>query len=154
MQTFTVQSIGTIRKENEMSYIELLPEYREGLAALEGFGHIQVLWWAHLNAGDPPLQVARPYRTAPPQMGVFATRSPARPNSIGLTACAVWRIEPQEGRLWLGYIDAEEGTPVLDIKPYTPSLDRVETPEVPAWCAHWPRSLEGAAEFDWPGEFV
>jgi len=44
-------------------------------------------------------------------------------------------------------------SPVLDIKPYTPSLDRVEAPGVPKWCSHWPKSLEQSEDFDWENEF-
>ena len=53
----------------------------------------------------------------------------------------------------LAYIDAENGTPVLDVKPYTPSLDRVERPDVPGWCAHWPKSAEASGDFDWEKVF-
>ena len=50
-------------------------------------------------------------------------------------------------------IDANDGTPVLDIKPYTPSSDRIEAPGVPEWCSHWPKSLEQSENFDWGNEF-
>lgn len=53
----------------------------------------------------------------------------------------------------IAYIDANDGTPVLDIKPYTPGLDRVEKPGVPDWCCHWPESLEESGEFNWENEF-
>lgn len=49
--------------------------------------------------------------------------------------------------------DAEEATPLIDIKPYAPSVDRVTSPQVPAWCAHWPRDVETSGEFDWAAEF-
>ncbi len=44
-------------------------------------------------------------------------------------------------------------TPVLDIKTYTPSLDRIEAPGVPEWCSHWPKSAEASEHFDWASEF-
>lgn len=53
----------------------------------------------------------------------------------------------------LAHIDAEAGTPVLDIKPYTPSLGRVEKPSVPSWCADWPASVEESGRFDWSSVF-
>jgi len=62
-------------------------------------------------------------------------------------------IDYEKGRIQIPYIDANDGSPVLDIKPYTPSLDRVEDPGVPAWCRHWPRSLEQSGSFDWENEF-
>jgi tRNA (Thr-GGU) A37 N-methylase len=59
----------------------------------------------------------------------------------------------EKGIIGLAFIDAEDGTPVLDIKPYTPSLDRVENPIVPKWCAHWPKSVESSGSFDWSSVF-
>ena len=53
----------------------------------------------------------------------------------------------------LTYFDAFTGTPILDIKPYQPSIDKVESPAVPEWCAHWPKNFETSGEFDWGKEF-
>ena len=86
-------------------------------------------------------------------MGVFATRSPQRPNPIALSVAQVLRIDQERGRIWIAYSDAEPGTPVLDLKPYTPSIDRVGEPQVPGWCSHWPQAMERAGEFDWESEF-
>lgn len=52
----------------------------------------------------------------------------------------------------LAYIDAFDGAPILDIKPYTPSIDRVENPAVPDWCSHWPKCYEKSGDFDWESE--
>ena len=62
-------------------------------------------------------------------------------------------MDKENAIVGLSYIDANDGTPVLDIKPYPPSLDRVESPAVPGWCAHWPRNIEGSGDFDWEKEF-
>jgi tRNA (adenine37-N6)-methyltransferase len=86
-------------------------------------------------------------------MGIFATRSPIRPNPIGLTAVQVIRINQKKGIIEIAYIDTNNGTPVLDIKPYTPSLDRVEKPGIPKWYNHWPMSLEQSGNFNWENEF-
>lgn len=86
-------------------------------------------------------------------MGIFATRSPMRPNPIALTAVEIINIDYQKGIIQIAYIDANDNTPILDIKPYTPSLDRIENPGVPKWCCHWPKSLEQSAYFDWEKEF-
>lgn len=86
-------------------------------------------------------------------MGIFATRSPVRPNPIALSTAEIIGIDYQNGIVQIAYIDANDNTPLLDIKPYTPSLDRVETPGVPAWCSHWPQSLEESASFAWENEF-
>ena len=86
-------------------------------------------------------------------MGIFATRSPVRPNPIALSTVEVTHINYEQGIIHIPYIDADHNTPVLDIKPYTPSLDRVENPRVPEWCSHWPKSLEESEQFPWEEEF-
>lgn len=120
------------------------------LAGLEGFGHVQVLWWAHEVDGDRwEPTVRNPYRGGPATVGVLATRAPGRPNPICLSVAGVLAVDPREGVLHLAHLDARPGSPVLDIKPYTPSLDRVARTSVPAWCAGWPDDLESSGAFDW-----
>ncbi len=156
MNCYEINPIGKIRNSEQGAYIELDPRYAEGLRGLEGFGYINVLWWCSECGGAADrsaLQFSKPYNTSPDTMGVFATRSPARPNPIALTACAVTYIDAARGIIGLAYTDAHDGTPVIDIKPYTPSLDRVEEPPVPEWCAHWPKSVETSGSFDWDSVF-
>lgn len=86
-------------------------------------------------------------------MGTFATRSPERPNPIALSCCGVTYVDLDNGIIGLEYIDARNGSPVLDIKPYTPSIDRVEKVSMPDWCAHWSRCYEDSGDFDWEKEF-
>lgn len=83
-----------------------------------------------------------PYKDSPDILGTFATRSPERPNPIALTCAFITYLDFEKGIIGLAFIDAEDGTPVIDIKPYTPSLDRVENPIVPDWCAGWPKNVE------------
>lgn len=157
MQNFQVNPIGTIKHHDEGVFIKLEAKYIPALQALEGFSHIQVLWWFsdfdHAEARNV-LQTPKPYKNAPERMGIFATRSPFRPNPIALTAVQMIRMDVQSGMIQIAYIDANDNTPVLDIKPYTPSLDRVETPAVPTWCKHWPKSIEASGAFDWQHEFI
>lgn len=100
------------------------------------------------------MEVPKPYAKAPEMMGIFATRSPVRPNPIAVTTVAVLHIDYENGVIIIPYIDANNGTPVLDLKPYTPSIDRVENPESPDWCSHWPSNIESSGAFDWEGEFL
>jgi tRNA-Thr(GGU) m(6)t(6)A37 methyltransferase TsaA len=98
--------------------IELFPEYEAGLKDIDGFSHLIVIFEFH-QAGPRPagdgLLVHPPRQTDP--RGVFATRSPRRPNPIGLT---IVRLLGRAGRvLRVSGLDMVEGTPVLDIKPYT-----------------------------------
>jgi tRNA (Thr-GGU) A37 N-methylase len=57
------------------------------------------------------------------------------------------------GEIAVPYIDTENGTPVVDIKPYHPSEDRIREAQVPAWCDHWPKWYEDSGSFDWEAEF-
>lgn len=156
MDTFQLRQIGTIHSGDDGFAIELEPRYREALTGLDGFSHIQILWW--FDQCDTPeardmLTERAPYCNGPETMGVFATRSPNRPNPIALSSAYVTYLDTARGVVHLAYIDAHDGSPVLDIKPYTPSLDRAESPEVPAWCGHWPKSMEESGDFDWEAEF-
>lgn len=153
---YRVKAVGRIKHGKDGASIRLEPEYAPGLLALEGFGHANVLWWCSgcdSGAGRGTLQMEAPYRGAPAVMGVFATRSPARPNPIALTAVEVVGIDVANGIVRVAFIDADDGTPVLDIKPYTPSFDRVERPRVPDWCHGWPMSTEASGLFDWSQVF-
>lgn len=154
--TYEVHSIGTISNTEGGAFLRLEPQYIPALQALDGFSHINVLWWfsgCDNKEARNFLETKQPYKKAPSNMGVFATRSPMRPNPIALTAVEITNIDYQKGMIQIAYIDADDNTPILDIKPYTPSLDRVEAPGVPKWCCHWPKSLEQSAYFEWESEF-
>lgn len=155
--SMSVTPIGMIHHGDDGSYIQIEPQYRAALTGLDGFGYIQVIWWA--SGCDNPESRAcvacdQPYVHGPSTIGIFATRSPERPNPIGLSCAYVTFIDGRDGVIGLAWIDADEGTPVLDIKPYTPSLDRVEKPRVPGWCAHWPKTVEASDDFPWEKEFT
>ena len=99
--------------------VELSGRYAAGLSDLEGFSHILLVWHMHLSEG--PLLMVRPWREKRPR-GVFSTRSPRRPNPIGITLV---RLERMEGAiLHVRGVDMADGTPLLDIKPYLPEADR------------------------------
>lgn len=156
MENYQVKSIGKINIIDTEVFIELEPQYKKALQALEGFSHINVIWWFSdfdTREARNTIETQQPYKKSPEVMGIFATRSPIRPNPIALTAVKVIDIDYEKGILQIAYIDANNGTPVLDIKPYTPSLDRVEAPTVPQWCSHWPKSLEQSEDFEWEKEF-
>lgn len=97
---------------------EILPEYAGGLADLDGFSHVWLLYWFH-RAG-PARLIVKPF-LQDAEHGVFATRAPTRPNPIGLSLV---RLVRREGcLLHLEDVDILDGTPLLDIKPYVPRFD-------------------------------
>jgi len=97
--------------------LEILPEFELGLTDIEGFSHLFVVWAFHCAEGFDLLGNAptdnRPH-------GVFATRSPRRPNPIGLTVVELLRRDG--ATLYVRGVDMLEGTPILDIKPYLSSI--------------------------------
>jgi len=129
---FQMQPIGFVRspyaetsqipkgcgaKHDAEGVLEVLPEFEEGLQDIEGFSHLFVIWTFHkvegfALLGKPP--------TDDRAHGVFATRSPYRPNPIGLTVVQLIRREGSS--LHVRGVDMLEGTPILDIKPYLSSI--------------------------------
>ena len=109
------KGLGT--KHTKEGTLEILPEFEQGLQDIEGFSHLFVIWVFHRTqgyhlVGTPPTD-DRPH-------GVFSTRSPRRPNAIGLTAV---ELLGREGLiLHIRGVDMLDGTPVLDIKPYMSSI--------------------------------
>lgn len=156
MNNMEVVSIGKVEKQDGESVIVLDKKYAKGLKGLQGFGHVQVLWWMHEcdNERDRSMLVEeKPYVTGPEEIGVFAIRSPERPNPLAVSNAGITYIDEENGVIGLTYIDADGGSPVIDLKPYTPSIDRVKQPVVPDWCSHWPQSVEESGTFDWEAEF-
>jgi tRNA-Thr(GGU) m(6)t(6)A37 methyltransferase TsaA len=109
---------GIGAKHDTEGTIEILPAFAEGLADVEGFSHLYVLWMFDRSDGfeltaTPPADNGRPH-------GVFATRSPRRPNPIALT---IVELIERDGRvLRVRGVDMLDGTPILDLKPYLSSV--------------------------------
>ncbi len=156
MEQFIVNQIGKVKIDGEGMRIEVFSKYKAALKALDDFSHLNVFWWCNDFDNEQArntLETESPYKGSPTVMGIFATRSPIRPNPIALTVAQVLHIDHDKGIIHIAYIDANDNTPVIDLKPYTPSLDRVDNPIVPKWCGHWPKSLEQSADFDWDSQF-
>ena len=116
-----IKPIGLVRSENGVFSIELEKQFIPALTNLDGFSHIQILWWGHLYSTPENRGVLvgeKPYKTGPDKIGIFATRSPVRPNPVLITNIFIQKIDYEKGIIYTPYIDAEDGTPVIDIKPY------------------------------------
>ena len=107
--------------EEESNILELLPgeNFEQALQDVAGFERVWLLWWFHRNETWRPLVL--PPRGPSQRRGVFATRSPHRPNSLGMTPVKLLGIKGRT--LLLGPCDLVDGTPVFDIKPYVPAYD-------------------------------
>lgn len=101
-------------------HIEVSPEFAAGLKDLAGFSHVIILYHLHRTKGFDLL--VKPFLDTDDH-GVFATRSPKRPNAIGLSVLELAGVDEAEGLVRLLNVDVLDGTPVLDIKPYVPAFD-------------------------------
>jgi len=126
-----------------ISKIRIYNEYRECLIGLEDFSHIIIVWYAHLSREKPCL--VRPMgRSDMPIVGVFATRSPHRPNPICISVVELVSIEDLE--INVKGLDAWTYSPVLDIKPYT-YYDIIRKPRISKWFErYW---MEKSRELDY-----
>ena len=89
---------------------------------VDGFSHLWLLAWFHLNGARRKPLVRPPI--GGPKRGVFATRAPHRPNPVGLTAVRLLRVRGRD--LHVRGVDLIDGTPILDIKPYIPDYDAID----------------------------
>ena len=136
-QSFRLVTVGRVEKDDKSARVRILDRYVPALKGLEGWSHAWVFYWFDKN--DTPQKrgvlLVRPRGDAAnPLTGVFACRAPVRPNLIALCLCQVLAVK--DGVVTVDQIDAFDGTPVLDIKPYTPGPDRPKKDtRVPDWAA-------------------
>ncbi len=149
MQDINLHPIGIVHsspvgsdellKHGVAASIEVFPEFLRGLEGVERSTHIMVIGWLH-RADRDILQVHRPrYAEADVMRGVFACRTPVRPNPLGVTTVRLVRIEGNV--LYVDGLDMADGTPVVDIKPHSPGFDS-------AFCARSARDLSRLADPD------
>ena len=131
--TFTYRSIGIIHSEHKIAektpiqsvyakgckgQAEIFPEFAAGLRDLEGFSHIYLIY--HFHVSPQVKLIVKPF-LQDVERGVFSTRTPYRPNAIGLSIVELLKLEGNI--LHLDGVDILDGTPLLDIKPYTAKFD-------------------------------
>ncbi len=136
----SLKAIGRVRNEvkepmtggwgDVISKLEVDEEYTEGLKGLEDYSHVTVLYW--LDQVDSCTITHVPQgREDVPEVGIFACRCPTRPNPIGISTAELLGID--KNVLTVRGLDAIDGTPIVDIKPYTPQYDLRGTVRVPQW---------------------
>ena len=116
-----------------VSEIVVAPEFGAGLEGLERYSHVSIIYWAHRATDRDKMALRVRYRGDPklPEVGVFASRSPYRPNPMGMKVARL--VEVKGNVLRLEELDALDGTTVLDIKPFIPGYDAPEKARVPEW---------------------
>lgn len=136
-EIFSVRPIGHVIKSAGKVELAISPQYRDALMGLNDFSHVFVFYWFDKN--DSPekramLKVHPRGNKENPLTGVFATHSPVRPNLIGLTVCKIKSIN--EGVITVDDIDAFDGTPIIDLKPYRAGFDCIPDASAPDWVNH------------------
>ena len=143
LPTITLKAIGIVRNELKqppvridrwevVSEIVIEPSLTEALDGLEEYSHITVLWWMHLLPSEEVTLKVHPMgRKEFPLKGLFALRTPNRPNRIG--KATVRLLQRQGNILRVKGLEALDGSPVIDMKPYLPRYDSVTDATVPPW---------------------
>ena len=132
--SYQIFPVGIVRKSPESISIEIFKDYDKALLGLEQFSHIIVCAWFHENDRAEKRKVLTVHPKGDkrnPLTGVFATRSPVRPNLLALFSCKILSICKNIVRI--DRIEALDGTPVIDIKPYIPRTDALPEAKVPWW---------------------
>jgi tRNA-Thr(GGU) m(6)t(6)A37 methyltransferase TsaA len=132
---FVMDAVGKVERREGTVRLRIFEAFEPALVGLQDFSHAHVFWWFDRN--DRPekrriLQVHPRGNRRNPLTGVFATRAPVRPNLIAMDLCAIRAI--RGGVVEIDRIDAFDGTPILDLKPYIPGSDVVVgAVRVPGW---------------------
>jgi len=113
----------------DTSRIQLFPRYAGGLGGLQGYSHIIILFWVHrAKEWKMPKDHHKPSHVK-----LFATRMPVRPNPVGLSVVELLDFSADKGEIFVKGLDALDGTPVLDVKPYIPNFDSYARASIPDW---------------------
>lgn len=138
-KSYTISPIGYAKRDSMNAFLEINDKYIPGLKELDNFSHVMVLWLADkIENRENMMQVYPPY-VLDKLTGVFATRAEYRPNPIAVTTCKLLDVNEEKGIITVASLDAVDGTPIIDLKPYIPSFDRVKEPKIPKWLSFlWP----------------
>lgn len=137
-ELFRINPVGVIRNTQGKLYIQC-----DEIPKIEG-DYIKVLWW--FDKFDAPIyrkvtECDPPYENAP-RSGIFATRSPVRPNPIAMTVARITRIDSFEKRIYVNALECFDKTPCVGILTYDGGRDKREKVKVPKWLEHWPEWME------------
>ena len=133
---YSIRPIGHVEKNDKGIFLVINPKLWDATIHVDLFSHLIVLWWIHGRdtEEDRKKVISHPPRNKGTEAsGAFSCRSPSRPNPIGHTIVKLIAVEVEHHRLRIDHMDANDGSPIIDIKPYLPSSDRVDDARVAPW---------------------
>lgn len=131
---FRMVPVGQVEKREDATRIRIFEPFADALLGLDEWSHVNVLYWFDKNDVPERRSILRVHPRGDrenPLTGVFACRAPVRPNLLALTVCRILGVEG--GVVTVDSIDAFDGTPVVDLKPFTPADMPAEGVRVPDW---------------------
>ena len=141
MQEIVLRPIGVVHNDvttarhgewhGVVSRLELEPQYAEALADLVDFSHVEVIFWIDRAHAPEASRIHPRGRSDLPLVSYFATRTPNRPNRLGLSTVKLLSVEGST--LVVEDLDAFDGTPVLDVKPFIPREELAQGVRIPEW---------------------
>lgn len=134
-KAYNLAPVGRVKRAKYGVQLRIDEQFRPGLKHLDKFSHVVVIWWADRFDSEEyrsKLQV-KPFYADKVMTGIFATRSPYRPNPIAVTVCRILDVDEEEGVVVVSNIDAYDGTEILDLKGYFPVSDLVADARIPDW---------------------
>ncbi|MEG0284280.1 MAG: excinuclease ABC subunit UvrA [Erysipelotrichales bacterium] len=139
-----LSTLGVIHKIRGSYYLEISSNFNEYTDILKGYSHIKILWWFHKFEKDVykrTLECDPPYENAP-KTGIFASRSPVRPNPFAITTAKILDFDYDNNMIKVSLLDCFDKTPLLGISPYIPSTDSIDICCLPSWVEHWSGFLD------------
>ena len=133
---YSIRPIGHVEKGDKGIFLVINPEIWDATTHINLFSHLIVLWWIHERDTEEDrksLLMFPPKNKGDEASGAFSCRSPARPNPIGHTIVKLLSVDTKNKRLEIDHMDANDGSPLIDIKPYLPTSDRVDDARVASW---------------------
>ena len=134
-----IRFVGLVESSGDSATISIYPDYCPAILGIENYSHLIILYWMHLRddkKNRKTLQVIPPRHEGAPLTGVFACRSPSRPNPIGFSVVELIKVE--ENNIIVSSLDALDGSPVIDIKPYSVRGDCRPNAHGPKWSLRGP----------------
>ncbi len=133
---YTIRPIGHVEKKDNEIYLVINSDIWDATLHVDLFSHLIVLWWIHERdtAEDRSTLFGNPPRNKGDEpSGAFSCRTPLRPNPIGHTIVKLLEVDAKNHRLRIDHMDANHDSPIVDIKPYRPSSDKVDDARIAPW---------------------